>query len=357
MMFLKLHFFLRRSKMRKIGLMLLVLSFSMVMLFANGDQETGSAKKPEVWRIAHSSMKGDIIDIYCNEFAAGLENAFPNVDVQVFPSGQLGDYVAQQELLQGNGLEFAMLCTDSLALSIPEMQIAGLNFVWSDDRSVNQKAMSEGDAFAKLDDLLLKQGLVTIDWVNEDFRCWTSNRPIHTSADFSGMKIRVYPTPLRIASYEVLDANPTPIPFAEVYSALQLKMADAQENPILVIEQMKFFEVQDYLILSNHSCVTNTLQTNTMFWNKFSEEEKNIIMNIKQKVSESVFNQQEKLTNDALSRIQAEGGTEIITLTDKQRDTFVQANAPIVDDFEKYAGKDAKKLLDVFIKDIQEIEK
>jgi TRAP-type C4-dicarboxylate transport system substrate-binding protein len=217
--------------------------------------------------------------------------------------------------------------------------------------------MSEGDAFAKLDDLLLKQGLVTIDWVNEDFRCWTSNRPIHTSADFSGMKIRVYPTPLRIASYEVLDANPTPIPFAEVYSALQLKMADAQENPILVIEQMKFFEVQDYLILSNHSCVTNTLQTNTMFWNKFSEEEKNIIMNIKQKVSESVFNQQEKLTNDALSRIQAEGGTEIITLTDKQRDTFVQANAPIVDDFEKYAGKDAKKLLDVFIKDIQEIEK
>ncbi|WP_432666342.1 DctP family TRAP transporter solute-binding subunit [Wukongibacter baidiensis] len=357
--------------MKKISVLLIIAMLLTTMLVGCDSSEQGNADNTEVkekksildsdeqitWKLSHAVIEGDVLDLYCREFAKKVEEKFNGkVKIEVYPTGQLGDPIAIQELAQNGGLQFALLPAPFVGTIIPEIQATGLNFVFSGDREVNQRVLHEGEAVKELNKSFEQQKLKPLDWLNEDFNCWTSNKPLRTLEDFEGFKMRVYSSPLTIANYEALGANPTPIPFAEVYSSLQLNMVEGQENPIVLIEKNKFNEVQDYLTISNHGVVTETLTANLKFFNSLAPEDQERIMSVIPEVSEYLFNMQDGITKESLQKIKEEGSTEIIELTSEQRAAFIEASTSVKDTLNKLAGERGKKIYDLLIEDVKRFE-
>ena len=165
------------------------------------------------------------------------------------------------ELLRYNAVNFAINNPATVATIIPENQLLMLHYVFSDDMEVNRKALNEGNATKELDRLYTEKDMIPLNWFQEGFQVVTSNFPIYAPEDMNGFKIRVMASPLLIAAYSAYGCNPTPVPYGKL-SNLQLNMIDGQVNPVFAIEEMKFYEVQEYLNFLNHEVFIGTFCTN-----------------------------------------------------------------------------------------------
>lgn len=310
-----------------------------------------------VWKLGHSAYEGDPIYFFAEKVKENVEKAFAGkVEVQVFPAGQLGDYVAQQEQMQMGGLEFNIPVTSSLSTIVPEMGFSVINFILSPNYAVTDAAFNEGKACHRLNEKLEEQGIHVIRWVGEDFSCWSSNIPLRKLEDFDGLKIRVYPSSQVIENYRIIKANPTPIPFAEVYSALQLNVAQAQENPIPVIYSNKFYEVQKYVTISNHTMSTNLFSAGKWFWDTLVKEDQDKIKSAVNEAALSMIDQQEGDRNKAIENIKAYGNTSFLELDPAERKRLENASLPARDVYIKSGGAEAEKILDLWLADVAEFE-
>ncbi|MDM0108376.1 TRAP transporter substrate-binding protein [Variovorax sp. J22R24] len=174
------------------------------------------------------------------------------VDIQIFPNNQLGSDTDVLSQLRSGGVEFFTLSGLILSTLVPAASISGVGFAFNDYPSV-WKAM-DGDLGTYIRAQITKAGIVPMDkiWDNGFRQITSSSKPIATPADLKGFKIRVPVSPLWTSMFKALDAAPASINFAEVYSALQTKIVDGQENPLAIISTAKLFEVQKYCSLSNH---------------------------------------------------------------------------------------------------------
>src|SRR5690606_11492836 len=109
------------------------------------------------------------------------------------------------------------------------------------------------------------KGLRFLAAFSEGFMAWTAHKPLRKPADFAGLRFRVMTSPLLVAAYEAYGARPTPLPYSEVYSALQLRMIDGQVNPVFAIQEMSFYEVSSALTLANHASFVTTVAANPSF--------------------------------------------------------------------------------------------
>ena len=174
------------------------------------------------------------------------------VDLQVFPNNQLGSDTDVLSQLRSGGVEFFTLSGLILSTLVPAASISGIGFAFKDYDSV-WKAM-DGQLGAYIRAQIAKANLVAMDKICDNaFRQITSStKPINTPADMKGFKIRVPVSPLWTSMFKALDAAPASINFAEVYSALQTRIVDGQENPLAIIATAKLYEVQKYCSMSNH---------------------------------------------------------------------------------------------------------
>lgn len=351
--------------MKKVVSILLVLIMIFSLYGCGGEAQTQTetasildSTEPVVWKLGHSAYEGDFIYKYAEIVKSEIESAFQGkVQVELYPSGQLGDYVAQQEQLISGGMEFNIPVTNSLGTIVPEAQITAINFILDKDININDKAMNEGKAFALLDEKLIEKGIRPLTWINEDFSCWSSNTPIRKVEDLKGLKIRVYPSSQIVANYNILGASPTPIPFAEVYSALQLNTATAQENPIVVIYSNKFFEVQKYVTVSNHTASVNALAASEQFWKTLSEQDQQLVQSALDKAYETATGIRADYTTDAIQKIEASGKTEFIELDQAERERMVEASVPAREEYLNIGGPDAQTVLDLWLEDIATLNK
>lgn len=310
-----------------------------------------------VWKLGHSAYEGDLIYDYAEMVKEEIENAFEGkVEVQLYPSGQLGDYVAQQELLQTGGLEFNIPVTSSLSTIVPESSVLSINFILHENAKVNDKAMNEGEAFKVIEEKLVAKGIKPLSWVSEDFSNWSSNTPIEKVEDLKGLKMRVYPSSQVIANYEVLEANPVPIPFAEVYSALQLNTVSAQENPIVVIYSNKYYEVQKYVTLSNHTASINALATGVEFWDSLAKEDQDRVEKALNNAFEFLTEARDQYTEDAIQKIKDSGKTTFITLDPKERERMAEKSIPAREEYFNIAGESGEELLDLWLADVEKFK-
>jgi tripartite ATP-independent transporter DctP family solute receptor len=172
--------------------------------------------------------------------------------LQIFPNNQLGSDTDVLSQLRSGGVEFFTLSPLILSTLIPTASISGIGFAFPDYSAV-WKAM-DGDLGAYMRAQIAKANLVAMDkiWDNGFRQITTSNKPIQTPADLKDFKIRVPPSPLWTSMFSALGASPTSINFAEVYTALQTKVVDGQENPLAIVATAKLYEVQKYCSLTNH---------------------------------------------------------------------------------------------------------
>jgi TRAP-type transport system periplasmic protein len=194
------------------------------------------------------------------------------VDIQIFPSNQLGSDTDMLSQLRNGGIEFFTLSGLILSTLVSAASISGIGFAFNDYASV-WKAM-DGDLGAYIRGQIAKAGIVPMDkiWDNGFRQITSSTKPIATPADLKGFKIRVPVSPLWTSMFKAFDASPASINFAEVYSALQTKVVDGQENPLAIISTAKLFEVQKYCSLTNHMWDGFWFLANRKAWEKLPAE-------------------------------------------------------------------------------------
>lgn len=174
------------------------------------------------------------------------------VEIRLFPANQLGsdtDLIAQ---LRAGGVDFFNLAASVLATLVPAAGIVNVGFAFTDYGQV-WKAM-DGELGTYIKSQIEKAGIFAVgrSWNNGFRQVTSSTRPIKTPEDFKGFKMRVPNAPLLTSLFTSLGAGPTPLNFNEVYSALQTKVVEGQENPLPIIATAKLYEVQKYCSLTSH---------------------------------------------------------------------------------------------------------
>jgi tripartite ATP-independent transporter DctP family solute receptor len=230
------------------------------------------------YKYANNLPDSHPMNLRAREMAAAIKDQTGGrFEMQIFPSSQLGSDTDTLSQIRSGGVEFFTLSGLILSTLVPAASINGLGFAFPSYDAV-WRAM-DGDLGAYIRAQIAKSGLIAMEkiWDNGFRQTTTSTKPIVTPDDFRGMKLRVPPSPLWTSMFKALDAAPASINFNEVYSALQTKIVDGQENPLAIISTAKLYEVQKYCSLTNHMWDGFWFLANQRAWEALPEDVRGIV--------------------------------------------------------------------------------
>jgi tripartite ATP-independent transporter DctP family solute receptor len=198
------------------------------------------------------------------------------LQVKEFPSNQLGTEQQQTSALQGGVQEMQSPATTSLVGIVKDYGV--IDFPFTVGSHAQAFALLDGPLGTALLEKLPDKGLIGLAYWDLGFRNVTnSKRPITKPEDLDGLKLRVIPNPVFLDTFKAFKANPVPMSFSELYTALETKTVDGQENPYSVILSNKFYEVQKFVSGTNHVYGTNIILVGKKFWDKLSPTEQRIL--------------------------------------------------------------------------------
>ena len=281
------------------------------------------------------------------ELAAKYTNN--NVQLKAFHNAVLGSDEKQLQGVQAGTQEFYIGTLAPLSTRNKEVQVWDLPFLFANTKEVY--ALLDGASSKKIFQKLEGSGLHGLMWTGMGFRNLSnSKRPVTKLDDISGLKLRVMANPVALETWKTLGANAVPMAFAEVFTALEIKAIDGQENPLLHMWANKMQEVQKYISLTNHVYTPVALVVSSKFWDKLSDADKAGV----QKAADEARLYQRQLLD--------EGDKDVIK---KFRDAGVQVDevppaelAKIRDKVKPVVGKFVPQIGEEFFKEFQaEIEK
>lgn len=265
-------------KRRSICLLLAILSLILV-LAGCGDtaSQSNSGSEKIVLKVGHINAPDHPWNVALEGFAKDVADATNgNLEIQVFPSSQLGGERDMAEGLKLGTLEMGLFGTGALQSLDKRLIIEELPYAWATRE--NAYAAMDGELGQALNGVLKEQGIIGLSYWESGYRHITNSvRPINRLEDLKGLKLRVPEAEMRIDTFKDLGALPTPLAFSEVFTALQQGTVDGQENPLATIASSKFNEVQEYLTLSGHIWGSALLGVSEQTWNSLSDENKDVI--------------------------------------------------------------------------------
>jgi len=228
-------------------------------------------------RWGHLQNKDHPLSAGVNKFAQIVEaKSGGKLKVREFPNSSLGSENQQQTALQGGTQEMMSASTTTLVGIVPEFGVLDFPFLFANEKEAD--ALLDGPIGKRLMDRLPQQGLVALAYWENGFRNVTnSKRPINRPEDLAGLKIRVMQNPVYLETFKTVQANPVPMAFGELFTALETRTVDAQENPYSIILANKFNEVQKYLSITRHSYNTFIILISEKFWDRLSPTEQKIL--------------------------------------------------------------------------------
>ena len=261
------------------------------------------------------------------------------VIVQVFPSAQLGN---EKDLIEGLAMKTVdggLIGGDSFTILEPKMGIEALPYAWPTHEAVYSAYDGKlGDELLKL---LAKRGVVGLAWWENGFRQLTNDKkPIVKPSDLKGMKIRVTLDKIRMDTFKALGASPVPINFSELYSALQQKVVDGQENPFSIIYSNAFYEVQKYLSLSGHIWGSALLCVNENVWKQLSPADQKTFAKLAKKWRDEQRRQTMQQEKEFLAKLKEKG----MKVNEVDKPAFKKAVAEV---WKKYESEFGKELVDL----------
>jgi TRAP-type transport system periplasmic protein len=274
-----------------------------------------------------------------NKFAELVaEKTKGEVTLKVFPNGTLygGDPSGAVKQLAGGSLDMLLLSSSLYANFDPRFTAISIPYLFDDTDQL--RAFLGGDLgttlLADLDDIGVK-GLGL--WQRPFREITNSKRPIEKPEDLEGLKLRVPNNPLWVEFFGKLGAVPTPMAFAEVYNALQLKVVDGQENPISVPVSAKFFEVQGYASLTDHIADGWVLAINPAKYDALTDEQKAAIAEAATEAEAWKVENDAATAKDAIAEIESKG-VKVNSITPEQRAAFVAVSKELFPTFAKLVG-------------------
>ena len=198
------------------------------------------------------------------------------IRIRVFSAGALGSDLQMQSALQGGILDFTVPSTSTLAGLVKEFGVFDFPFLFNTAEEADR--VLDGPFGQRIADRLPEKGLVSLGYWENGYRNATNSRhPIQRWEDFQGLKIRTVQNAVVLDLFNNFGANAVPMAFNELFTALETKTVDAQENPLPVIATAKFYEVQKYLSLTRHSYTALVFLIGKKTWDRFNDDEKKII--------------------------------------------------------------------------------
>lgn len=261
------------------------------------------------------------------------------IKIETFGNGVLGSEPDMQASVQAGFIDIMVGPTPNLVGVVPEFMIFDLPFFYKDFAAVD--AVMDAEVGEHLFSLLQeKTGIVGLAWWDNGFRHMTNAiRPVNAVEDMAGLNIRVIPNPLFIATWTALGTNPTPLPWPELYAALENRAVDGQETPYALIYTARFYEVQSHLAKTGHVYTPFVLLASQKWFGSLSEEDKALVL---EAAKESAAFQREisrKSAEDLEQELIAKG-FKITQPTPEAMDAMRERVAPVVAEYSEKIGVD-----------------
>ena len=258
---------------RLIGLLTSALIPGLFLLSAPGHAEINQ----RMIKFAGAGSQGSPQVMGMEKFAQIVgEKSGGKISVKLFPAGALGGDAQTLSALQGGTVEMTVMNAGLLSGLAKDFAIVDLPFLFETPQEAD--AVMDGPVGKALADKLPAKSLIGLGYWELGFRQLTnSRRPVTKVSDIAGLKIRVVQSPIYIDLFNGLGANAVPMPFPEVYTALETKTVDGQENPAPSILTAKLNEVQKYLTLTRHTYNPQIVLISNRFWDRLNDEERKLI--------------------------------------------------------------------------------
>ena len=250
-----------------------------------------------------------------------------DIQVELFPGAQLGDDLQATSALQAGTLEMTMPSTSPLVNMFPKFAVFDLPFLFPKPEMAD--AVLDGEIGQQMLEDASSKGLVAIGWGENGYRQLTnSQRPVDSPDDLEGLKIRTMQNELHMDIWRTLGANPTPMSFAELFTALEQGVVDGQENPWITIKSSKFNEVQDYATETNHVYTPFITLVSKRFWDRLPEEYQPLLRDAATKMG-NYQRDVSRTLNDQIKQDLKDSGMQITELTDEQIKVFQNKLEPV----------------------------
>jgi len=296
--------------------------FATITLAALG---VASAQEKTI-KFATQNPVGHPVTLGMEKFKEVVEkNSGGKLKVHLFPGGTLGSDQANVSALQGGALEMVSLNSGILAAQVKDFAVYDFPFMFGNTKEAD--AVVDGAFGKKMHAKLEDKGMIGLTYFELGFRNLTSGkRVIKKVSDIEGLKLRVIPNPINVDWVKALGANPTPLPFPEVYAAMEQGAIDGQENPLTVINANKFYEVQKHVALTNHQYNPQSVLISKKFWDGLSAIDKKILSDAANEASVYQRKQARDQVSVALENLKKNGmqvselpASEMVLLRDKMK--------------------------------------
>ncbi len=285
--------------------------------------------------VAENTPKGQMANKFKDLVAERLAG---KVTVEVFPNSQLfGDNKVLEAMLLGD-VQMGAPSLSKFSRYTKKLQLFDLPFLFKNMTAVEK--FQKSDKGLELLDSLKKKGLVGLGYLHNGMKQLSSSKPLRVPADAKGLKFRIMSSDVLAAQFKAVGATPLKKPFSEVFTLLQTKAIDGQENTWSNIYSKKFFEVQPYITESNHGVLDYMIVTSKEFWMSL---DKDVQVELKKALDEAIAYGNQIAAQKALDdrqKIIDSKRSEIIQLSDAERNQWVEAMKPVWEEFEKQIGKD-----------------
>lgn len=269
------------------------------------------------------------------------------VEFQIFPQAQLGNQREMTEGVQLGIIQGTVAPAAFLGGFNPAVSILDIPFLLPVDADKAQKLRSGVFGTALLSSFSSK-GVVGIALWPNGLKNFTSNRPLNDLRAFEGQKFRVMDSKILIEQFDALGASAIALPFGELYSSLGTGIVDGQENPLDTIQRMKFYEVQKYLVISEHGAIEDVVLFNPNWWASLPDNYKNIITDAFMEVIPDLRTHKASAVKSALAVIK-QSDIDVRVASDDEKSqlrdmTYAKARAVYID----RAGKAGKDLIAIY---------
>ena len=276
---------------------------------------------PLTIKFAHAGADTHPYSIGLQQWGPVLERASGGaIKLQIFGNAQLG---GERELAEGTRLgtiNMSSVAADGpLPAFVPELQALGLPFIVRD--RPHAYAIMDGAIGKQFEEKLEAQGIHVLTWWELGFRNMTTkNKPINGPDDIKGLKMRVQESKVWIEFMNAMGAIPTPIPFNELYSALQQGVVDGQENPIVTIMAQKFYEVQKQVALTEHVYTALPVMANKKWWDGLTADQRKVLTDTAKESQKLQREAVTKVNNEGLEYLKSQG----VNITSPSKQPFME---------------------------------
>lgn len=287
----------------------------------NGGGNSGAVIELRMGNATSSSAKDAVTEVFIpkvEEYSNGT------IKITHFPDNQLGNDEQSFAMAQTGECDIAVGSTSSVATTYNDLYLYDIPYMFLNKQEVYEVGFN-GEAGKAILDGFSGYGLKGLAFWENGFRnVTTNNKDIAAVADLNGLKIRTMANEIHLEAWKAMGANPTPMAFGELFTAMQQGTVDGQENPLGIITGNKFEEIEKFCTLTEHVYTPYYVVMNLEKWNSLTAEQQDALTRAMEETTQRQYELSQKYEDEAVGVMEA-AGCKVRTLTDEEKLSFKEA--------------------------------